>query len=833
MSQSIILDVKGIHTYASEVSGVPQGSLAVASNVNISRQGIIEPRRGYDLLAYGLPNTLDRPKKLIFWNDTTFCHYGTTFSYDTGSAFGSKGSLTTPTNSTSVRSVSSRNKNLYLTSSLGLYKTDAISTAIYAAGIPKGLNIGIVDGGAGTAIAGATSSITYRYLLGRKDANGNTQFGGVSGRFTYTNASGTNRNTTVTCYIPSGLDATYFLQLYKSVETTSTATNDELQLCYETVVSATDVSNGYVTVTDIVPDALLGATIYTASSQQGLVNDNTRPPLAQDIAEYKGCMFYADVESRQRFSFSLISNSGTGLTAGDTVTITPLGGTAEVYTAHATTFNAATKQFIAPATVGSVGIDTSIKSLIKCINAQSSGAFYAYSMSESATDLPGKCLIESRTLGSVTFTVISSRATAFQPQLPTTATINNTSSSDSFKNAIMFSKPDQPEAVPIKNIFYIGASDDRIKRIVALRDGLFIFKARDGVSVLRGEDEQSFKITLLDNTAKLVAPDSVVTVNNLVYGLFEAGICEVSDTGVSIISIPIKDQLLPLYGAPLTALKAYSFGISNDTDGKYILSLPSSSTDTYATKQFIFDTFGRTFCTWDLPLTCGAVNPLDQKLYLGQGTSNYLKKERKAFDHTDYADYGQTCTVSSYSTTTLTISGSSLMAAGDILYQSDGSLAYIESVNANAGTVVIDSAQTWSATADATIHMKAINCKVQWNPDFAGNAAGFKQYYECALISKQAFQKTATLYFSSDINPSEASISIDSASGNGAWGEFTWGDEVWGGEQAKAPKRLGIPRGHSRCSQLNVRFENKIAYSDFQLTGLSLSFNPVSTRTTR
>lgn len=832
MSQSVTLDIRGEHTYASELSGVPSGSQKLALNVNINRQGIAEPRRGFDLLTYGLPLEADRTKKLVFWNSELFAHYGSTFAYyDSGSGFSSRGSLTAPSNATSIRYVSSQNKNLYVTSDSGLKKTDAVGTSLYSAGIPKGLTIDLSVAGAGTALAN-NNYATYRYLLGRKDANSVTSVGGVSGRFTIQNTAGSTQNITARCYLPSGLDDTYFLQLYKCAESASSSTTDELQLCYETPVSSTDVSNGYVDVTDIVPDDLLGAYIYTAPSQQGLVNDNAKPPLARDLAEYKNCLFYADVDSPHRLIFSLISAGGTGLVAADTITIA-LGATTEVYTAHATTFDASAKQFVV--TTGgssSQNIDATIKSFIKCVNS-ASAIVYAYSMSESATDLPGKALIEARSVGTSAFTVVSSRSAAFQPQLPSPATINNTSTADTFKHGLAYSKQNEMEAVPIKNLFKVGSSDDRIKRIVALRDGLFIFKERDGCYVLRGENEATFGVTLLDNTAKLVAPDSLAVVNNLVYGLFEAGICEVSDTGVSIISTPIKDQILSLFGTPLSIVKSLSFGIANDNDGKYVLAMPQTSADEYCTKQIVFDTFGRTFCSWNLSINCGGVNPTDGKMYLGSGDSNYVKQERKLFDYTDYGDYGSTCTISSYSGTTLTINNIAAMASGDLLVQGNTAFAYIESVDAVAGTVEIDDEQTWTTGVADVTHIKAIDCRLEWNADYGGNAAGLKHYSECGLIFKQAFQKEATLYFSSDINPSEASIGITSSSGNGAWGQFEFGEEVWGGDQAKSPVRTGIPRGHARCSQLSVRFENKVAYSDFQLSGLALTFNPTSTRTAR
>lgn len=834
MSQSLILDVKGEHTYSSEISGVPPGSLYLALNVNISRQNIIEPRRGYDFLDYALPLASDRPKKLFTWNSELFVHYGTTFAYyNPSSGFSSRGSLSAPSNAQSVRAVSATNKNLYLTSSQGLKKTDAIGTSLYAAGIPPSLNIDLSLSGAGTAIQD-TKYVTYQYLIGRRDANNNTQFGAVSGRYTLYNNAGSTQNVLARCFLPDGLDTTYFVQLYKTKEASSSAaTGEELQLCFETPISSTNLSDKYVDITDIIPDALvLGAYIYTAPSQGGITSSNAMPPLARDIAEFKTSMFYAYVEGKQSLIFTLVSAGGSGLQNGDTVVVND-GATTETYTGGAA-YNEGTNTFeIKTAGSPSQNIDDTIKSFIKLIN-KKSAIVYAFSLSQGATDLPGKVQLEARSLGAAAFTAVcAARPEAWQPQLTSPATVNNTSQNDRYKNGLMWSKGNQHEAVPKKYLAFVGASDDEIKRIMPLRDGLFIFKERDGAYVLRGDNESSFSISVLDITAKLIAPDSLVAVNNAIYGLFENGICEVSDTGVSIISLPIQDQILPLFGNVLSNLKAYSFGIGSDTDGKYILSVPTASTDTATTKQIIFDVFGRTFCRWDFNLKCGLVNPTDAKLYLGGGDTHMIRKERKSFTYADYADYGNLCTIISFTGTTLSINHSADMARGDILYQESGATAYIQSVVSSMGIVIIDSEQDWDTGVATVIHLKAIHCKVQWNADFGGNAAGLKQYYEGSLIQQQAFQKEATLYFTSDVNPSEASITLESSSGNGAFGEFEFGEEVFGGEQAKSPERFGIPRGHAMCSQLSVRFENRVAWSDFQLTGLSLAFNPISTSVSR
>lgn len=823
MSQTLNLSVRGLHTYASELSGVPIGALSIADDVNISRVNIVEPRRGFNFLGY---DPTAEVKKLFFYNSGLFAHYGTTFGYN-NAGWTSKGTLSAPTNATSVRSAAVSN-NLYLTNSDGIYKLDSTANNIYAAGMPKGT---LIEGngsltGSGTAVA-SNKSVAYRYLIARKDANNNTVFGGVSARYVVTAGGSGPYDVPLKVFTPSGLTTNHFAQVYRTANTTGTP-NDELQLVYEYPLESGDISNGYFTFTDIVPDELLGASLYTSPSQQGIVNDNAQPPLARDIAEYKNHLFFADVTSKYRYSVTLIACGGSqGLALNDTVTLVQ-GATTEVYTAKATA-TPASKEFAVDTATSSLAIriDSTARSLVSVIN-QASTKFYAYLLSDGSDGLPGKIMLEERTNTGTVFTVVSSKSTAWNPSLATAQNAAN----DDFKNGLMWSKQGIPEAVPLKNIVRVGSSDDRIKRIVALRDGLFIFKEKDGVYVLRGENEASFSVSLLDGTAKIKSADSLAVVNNLIYGLFDAGICEVSDSGVSVVGLPIKDKILTLFGTALDEVQSLAFGVGYDIDGKYILALPSADGETYCTQQFVFDVYGRTFCRWTLDMKSASVDPDTGKLYYGVGGASKIKTERKQYDFTDYADFGANCTILSYTGTTVTIDNTSNMSVGDILVQGANN-AYIESINLGAGTVVIDAEQAWTTGAATVEHLKAINCRVEWNAEFAGNPAGYKQFYEASLLFKQGFQKAATVYFYSDTNPGESSIELTSSSGNGAWGEFVWGDEVWGGETTKEPTRLGVPRPVSRCNQLSVRFESRVAYSDFQLNGLSLVFNPISTRTAR
>jgi len=921
MPQSSKFSIKGLHTSNSDISGVPEGSLSIAKNLDLSKLNLALSRRGFDQLGTGLPDAGYRATKLFDYNGYIFGYYNTSLNYY-NAGWNANGSLVKPANAIVPRHVA-LNQNLYISSSTGLKKLDAFNSTLYSAGIPGGLMMELTASAAtGTAVGSSTfgQRVAYRYFIGRYDANNNFIRGGVSGREIFTNLSGATKNVSIKGYIPTSINNSYIIQVYRSEEFTNPSASktndvdDELKLCYEMPVTSnmfstysqaivsidlateiiTSTAHGFTNGTivrftttntlpasitllqdyyivgattntyqisatfggtavnitgagtgthtasgvdafsfqDITPNDLIGTTIYIAASQQGIVNDNAEPPLAADIAVYKNFIFYADVESKHRYNFTLISvsdGSAGVLASGNTITVG-----SEVYTANSSAAVISTKTFkvdIASASVA-VRIDNTIRSLISVIN-QGSSLYYAYLNTSSDDDLPGKIRIESRTLGGSAFTVTSNNQTAFNPQLATTAGISQTSKSDAFRNGLMFSKQSEGEAVPIKNQIRVGNSDDPIKRILPLRDSLLIFKARDGVYILRGENESSFNIQLLDSTAKIVAPESLVVLNSQVYGLFEAGICTVSDTSVDIISDPIKDKIQILYGQALQQVKDYSFGVAYETDGKYILSLPQTAGDTYSTYQLVYHVFNDNFWEWDLAVSCGYVSSTDGKLYLGAGANNRILKEFKTYTYSDFTDYEQSCTLSSYVTTSLVISGTSTMSVGDLISQAGAEQpAYITSVDATTNTITIDIDQAWD-TGLPVLHYKAIVCEIEWNPDFAGNPAGFKHYSSCNLLFNRNIVQTATLSFSSDSNPGVNTIVISGPDAVGAWGYVAWDDGVWGGESAPAPVRVGVPKGNARCNSLTVKFTHIVASSDWQLSGLSLDFNPTSTRTAR
>lgn len=282
-------------------------------------------------------------------------------------------------------------------------------------------------------------------------------------------------------------------------------------------------------------------------------------------------------------------------------------------------------------------IDETARSIVTVINQNSSEIVNAY-YNSSSTTVPGLIQLEQRNLSGAAFWVYAdstNTGSQFSPSLPATNTGTVISSNEIEPNAVYFSKYQEPEAVPLVNKFKVGPKDKAILRILPLRNGLFILK-EDGIYRLTGTNG-SFSVDPFDNSAILIAPDSAVVLNNQIYMLSSQGVVTISDTGVSVISRPIEDKLRKITSNDYD-FQYPSFGVSYETDRAYLLWTVSSSNDTVATQCYRYNTFTNSWTRFPIAKTCGVVNPSDDTLYLGAADENFIERERKSFDRSDYAD---------------------------------------------------------------------------------------------------------------------------------------------------------------------------------------------------
>jgi hypothetical protein len=126
----------------------------------------------------------------------------------------------------------------------------------------------------------------------------------------------TTANVVLRITIPQGVTTNDFFQIYRSPQAIATgpsviqtdvSPSDELQQVYEAYPTNTDISNGYIIVTDDTPDAFLGAFLYTdAANGTGILSANQAPPYCVDMNYFKNCMFYANTRSPHQLTINLL-----------------------------------------------------------------------------------------------------------------------------------------------------------------------------------------------------------------------------------------------------------------------------------------------------------------------------------------------------------------------------------------------------------------------------------------------------------------------------------------------------------------------------------------------
>jgi hypothetical protein len=811
MSQKLNIALKGLKTNINQLQ-VGDGALVAVNNVNIDR-GFAESRRGFN--AYAAQTDIDR---ITEYQDHLIVHRtNDTMSYYTsGTKTDYSGTFAHPNANTARMRFLQANQNLYFTTSTGIKMLDVYNGSVLSTGMPKGLDgVGSTTGASG--FMNTNTQVAYRVVWGAKDANNNLVLGAPSQIINVANTSGGTRDVSLTFTIPSGITTSDFFQVYRSRESasSSTAANDELQLVYEANPTAGEITAKSVTFTDSTATSLLGAALYTNANQEGIAQSNDIPPYATDMAFFKGYTFFSNTKTRYYLNVNLLSVGGSaGLVADDTITINGM-----VFTAKAAT-TVASRQFkVFTGGSAAQNIADTAKELALVVNQYTSNStIYAYYLS-GYDDLPGQLRFEERTLSSSAFTVSVSRATAWDID-------DGTADNEEFQNGLAWSKDQQPEHVPAANLQLVGSKSYPIKRILALRDALYILKG-DGAFKLTGSGGV-WSIEQLD-TVNLLSPDSAVVLNNQIYCLTNQGVVSISDVGVQVVSESIKDSLVELIGLDFTTYQNSSFGIAYETDRKYILFVSDVAGDEQPAIAYVFNVFTNEWSMWTKDAIHGFVAPSNDKLYLANDAT--FLEERKNYLYTDYVDEARSASYSIVSSTgtTVVLNTVSDIVAGDLLWQTSEIFSTITAVDSAASSITVnDTGLAWTA-ASATVY-KAIDTSIEWAAQYCDNPGLEKVFQELAVIYKQKRFLSATLGFFTDVSGGWSDVSITGIDSGQDWGLFAWGGVPWGGEIRGSLNRIRVPRDKTRGQYLSIRFVCRNAYSTYQLQGLALQYDMTSER---
>jgi len=403
------------------------------------------------------------------------------------------------------------------------------------------------------------------------------------------------------------------------------------------------------------------------------------------------------------------------------------------------------------------------------------------------------------------------------------------SDNDAKQNRVYASKNSQVESVPLYTYFDIGSANFPIQRVVALRDGIFFFK-QDGIYRLSGETFSSWTVSLVDNTVTLKVPESAVPFNNQVFCFTTQGICAVTDSGVQIMSVPIENILLEISSEQFTNFVQSSFGVAYESSRQYMFFTVTEENDTFATQAFIYNSLTKTWTRWVMDRTCGVVNTSVNKLFMAQADTGQVLIERKSYTNDDYADEQYPVIIDEIiSTTSIRLTGTSLVIAGMSLKQS-GKSNIIKSVDYNTNIITLNDGRYTFIVGAADVYTPILN-KVQWAPIDAENAGLLKQFSEITLAFRNAAFQSIDAEFKSNIVQAGQTVTIVNNSPVLGWGNFPWGEAPWGGELGGAAVlRTYVPRDIQRASWITLTLETQEAFTGFSLQGVSIIYNPMSSR---
>jgi len=668
--------------------------------------------------------------------------------------------------------------------------------------------------------------------------------------------------------LPSEATTEYFYQVYRTTQPGSSiaTVSDDGQLIFQANVLSAQVTAKFITFTDTINELFKDASLYTNSSQEGIAKSNLRPPFATDIAVFQDCMFFGNTASFQSLNLAIVTVAAATFAAADFIEIKQ-GATTRRYIATTSAptagftgvSSAVTWNFGYPDASGfsyfqltnststtiSSAITATAKSLCKAINRDSSSPCNGYYLS-SGDALLGQFLLQSRTLAGVAFSVranTDTSASAFSPLLPASFSAGTqvTSNNSTEQNAVYFSKPQQPEAVPGVYTIPVGAKTSAIIRIVALRDSLLVIKA-DGLFVIRGNSPSTFSVQQLDSTIICVAADSVSVLNNSVYMLSNQGVVAASDAGAQVLSRNIETLFTAIIGKSNIATETNA--VSYESERLYLLSTMNPNSNS-ADVVYCFNTVTSAWSTWTNTFNDSIVLSSDDKLYVLGNVIAELTKERKLQNRLDFAEKsfaGSSAIIITPLSCELSFTIPVAIEVNDsIFHAATGTINQILSISSATGTPIYTfrNPVSWIAL-DVLELFKPIRSAIKTSPLTLGDVSRWKQFSEFIISFRNRTASALTISFSND----SSGTSIDTAwsqnnSAQSGWG-FEWGS-LWGGDsinsvlttQASQPARTYVPVLICRGTFIQGTVVHSVAAESCEIQSLSYSARAYSPRVSK
>ena len=202
-------------------------------------------------------------------------------------------------------------------------------------------------------------------------------------------------------------------------------------------------------------------------------------------------------------------------------------------------------------------------------------------------------------IGAVGFTMYSTKPLAFDRYCDTVTGI--ASAIEGGDNTIVWSKYQEPEAIPLPYFKQLGPSDNVIQRLAVLKDTLFVFTTH-GLYRFFGTDPESLIVDLFDPTIRLVDPRMLARSHNVLWAWTTRGVMQITAGGAERIDLPIArnldDSRILSNGFP----GANWFMMASDALDIVVLGSDNSGTSNgiaYAWNGYVFDVKTSNWAWWN------------------------------------------------------------------------------------------------------------------------------------------------------------------------------------------------------------------------------------------
>lgn len=471
------------------------------------------------------------------------------------------------------------------------------------------------------------------------------------------------RTPVIQASLPSVAVAGDFVQLYRSVFTSDSSVDptDELYQCAEIELQGGDIASGVCLITDQTPQSILSNPLYSnPTTGEGADQINLQPPLYRDVANFDSRTFYANTTGLHSLNLEMLGvGAANGIQDGDTITVAD-----SLHTLTLTFKNAPSTGLevqIVSSGLASQNIAATTTNLIQTffVAVGPFGSNYPWAMysasqdnnsdNGAATGIPGKILVARTDYLDDPLKITVSRPATWTPAL--SATVPTLTTNARVPNQLVYSKDQEAESVPPVNFLTIGAKNYAIARIVALQQGLIIFKQGDGVWSLTGSGG-SYTVLRI-STANIIAPDCCGAGSDFAWALTDQGPSVMRFTPVGSVgakSRSIETVIRELVAEFPDEVFGDSFFVNYEIERRVMFYLPTgtqSNGDVQLT-NYCYNTATDSWTTLD-----GAYSGIVTSthfLWLGQydaiaNAQNVITKERKTNTQLDKADISYTSSI--------------------------------------------------------------------------------------------------------------------------------------------------------------------------------------------